>query len=201
MELSHKVFHNKIKPDETQVFSEEEVSRIIGYLTSQEKDTLENLGILFLFQTGLRVGEISSLKPKDRVNDNMFHVCRTEVSYKDLETGKYVNTIKDSPKTPTGDRYVIMTDGAAETWNKVLAISSAEEFLFERKGKRLRSRVFYNRINKICDILGMERRSTHKIRKTYGTELLNSGVDEKLITGQMGHVSIAYHQRTLLLQQ
>jgi len=190
LELSRKVFHNKIKADETQVFSEEEVTQIIKYLSSH-LDTLENLGILFLFQTGLRVGEIASLKPKDRVNEKVFHVCRTEISYKDIETGKIINTIKDSPKTPTGDRYVIMTDGAADTWNRVLELSSKEEYLFESNGRRLRCRVFYDRINKICDILGMKRRSTHKIRKTYGTELLNSGVDEKLITRQMGHVSIA----------
>ena len=118
-------------------------------------------------------------------------MSRTEIYYKDIETGKYVNTVKESPKTPTGDRYVVMTDGAKETWDRILAMSDATEYLFERKGKRLRSRVFYNRIIKICDILGIPRRSTHKIRKTYGTELLNSGVDEKLVTGQMGHVDIS----------
>ena len=32
---------------------------------------------------------------------------------------------------------------------------------------------------------------THKIRKTYASVLLSSGVDEKLITSQMGHTDIA----------
>jgi integrase len=202
MELSRKVFNNRRKPDETQVFSEDEVGRIIVYL--QENESIENLGIMLLFQTGLRVGELAALKPEDRVNERMFHVSRTEINYKDIETKKCVYTIKDSPKTPTGDRYVLMTDGAIETWEKILRLRTNNEYLFEKKGKRIRERVFYNRINRICDDLHIERRSTHKIRKTYGTELLNSGVDEKLITGQMGHVSIAttkghyyYNNRTV----
>lgn len=38
-------------------------------------------------------------------------------------------------------------------------------------------------------------KSPHKIRKTYGTILLDSGVDNRLILDQMGHASIGTTER------
>ena len=38
--------------------------------------------------------------------------------------------------------------------------------------------------------LNICKRSTHKIRKTYGTTLINSNVDEAVIINQMGHADI-----------
>ena len=42
-----------------------------------------------------------------------------------------------------------------------------------------------------CRKVGIPERSTHKIRKTYASMLLSSGIDEKLVTSQMGHTDIS----------
>ncbi|MCD7981877.1 MAG: tyrosine-type recombinase/integrase [Clostridiales bacterium] len=39
-------------------------------------------------------------------------------------------------------------------------------------------------------LTGIPRRSPHKIRKTYCSILFDSGMDQKLITDQMGHTDI-----------
>ena len=43
---------------------------------------------------------------------------------------------------------------------------------------------------RICKVLNMPQRSMHKIRKTYGTCLLDNYVDESLVKEQMGHSDI-----------
>ena len=65
------------------------------------------------------------------------------------------------------------------------------EYLFMNNGKRIRSNTINKRLHIVCDELGISFRSTHKIRKTYGTTLLDGDVDESLIAEQMGHEDIA----------
>ena len=49
---------------------------------------------------------------------------------------------------------------------------------------------FNDYLYKACDALGIERRSMHKIRKTYGTMLIDSGADDSTVMEQMGHADI-----------
>lgn len=42
----------------------------------------------------------------------------------------------------------------------------------------------------LCKNAGVVKKSPHKIRKTYGSILIDSGVDESLIIEQMGHTDI-----------
>ena len=46
------------------------------------------------------------------------------------------------------------------------------------------------KLRNICTQLGIQRRSMHKIRKTYATQLINSGASESLVMRQLGHTSI-----------
>lgn len=65
------------------------------------------------------------------------------------------------------------------------------EYLFMNNGKRIRENTFNKRLSSICDILKIDHRSTHKIRKTYGTTLLDNNVDDSIVSEQMGHSDIA----------
>lgn len=61
----------------------------------------------------------------------------------------------------------------------------------ERNGKRLTGTSFDSRIARICKKLGFNRKSMHKIRKTYGTMLIDGGVDKSLVAEQMWHADIS----------
>ena len=56
-------------------------------------------------------------------------------------------------------------------------------FLFPAKTPNVVSGKLY----KICDELGILRRSPHKCRKTYISSLLNKGVDADFVREQAGH--------------
>lgn len=188
--LSKKSFSKKVIDRESEVFSENEIVKIKSYL--QKNPTIRNLGIALAFETGLRVGELSALKKCDiDIGRHVIHIQRTEVTYKDPKTNERVCEVRDVPKTDAGDRYLIIPDSATTILASILQLSRNSEYLFSENGKRIRSNAFNRCLTRICDSLYIKRRSMHKIRKTYGTTLINSHVDESLIAEQMGHKDIA----------
>lgn len=64
------------------------------------------------------------------------------------------------------------------------------EFLMTKNGKRMRTYTVRKRLHNICEELGIHPKSPHKIRKTYGSILLDNNVDTPLIIQQMGHTDI-----------
>lgn len=189
MQFSKNTFRKKIVCKEEQVFNDEEIPLVIEYL--EKKQTIFNLGIMLCFHTGLRNGELSTLKKMDISKDNgsyFIHIQRTEISYKD--NGSHVIAVKEYPKSSAGDRYVFCNDQAATILEKIFEINPDGEYLFERNGHRIRERSFNNYLRAACRNLGIPFRSMHKIRKTYGTALIDAGVDESIIIEQMGHSDI-----------
>lgn len=191
LDLSSRAFAKKVKCKEKEVFFEDEVTLITKHI--MEKPTIKRLGILLAFQTGLRVGELCALKPTD-IKQNVIHVQRTEVVYKN-ENGILVHDIKEFPKSDAGDRYLIVTDSAMETIRQIKKLNPFNEFLFcknnpHRGYSRIYGKSFNYEIHKICEEIGIRPRSMHKIRKTYGTTLLDANVDESIIVEQMGHSDI-----------
>lgn len=148
-----------------------------------------NMGLLLQFQTGMRIGEISALKPCD-IYDEYIQVCRTEIKYKDDE-GKWKVTTKEFAKTDAGNRMLYYSDTVNWTLMQIQKLNPHGEFLFMNNGKRIRENTFNKRLSSICDTLKLNHRSTHKIRKTYGTTLLDNKVDDSTVAEQMGHSDIA----------
>ncbi len=116
---------------------------------------------------------------------------RQEIKYKDAITQKTVPEIKAYPKTDCGNRYVIITGSALETLKMINNLNPNGEFLFELKGSRLKYYNYNNAISHMCKALNMSQKSMHKIRRTYGTTLIDAGVAQSLIAKQMGHKDIS----------
>lgn len=64
------------------------------------------------------------------------------------------------------------------------------EYIFMNGEERIRTYVFRNRLNTVCKHANVKVKSPHKIRKTYGSMLLDDGLAESLIMSQMGHTNI-----------
>ena len=58
-------------------------------------------------------------------------------------------------------------------------------------GKRILENTFNKRLNSVCEELHITPKSTHKIRRTYGTTLIDNSVNESTIAEQMGHSDIS----------
>lgn len=104
LDISDRAFKKVIKENDEEVFDDVETPIIINYLC--ENLDIRNLGILLLFVTGLRVGELVALKNGDFV-DNLVKVRRMEVRLPNPDGGS-VYEIKEFPKTEAGVRDVII---------------------------------------------------------------------------------------------
>ena len=187
LELPNNLFKRKIIDKQKEVFMEDEIPVVIQRLKA--KPDIYNLGILLTFQTGLRVGELSTLKKED-LHGRIIKIRRTEDKYRD-ENNKWIVAVKEHAKTDAGNRDLIISSTALDTLNQILELNTSETYLFEHNGKRIRGNTFNKRLSRICNELHIPHRTMHKIRKTYGTTLIDSDVDEGFITEQMGHSDIS----------
>lgn len=189
LNLSDRIFVHKEKPvPEMQTFSDEEVEKLMRFLW--EEQDLRGLGLILMFQTGMRVGELAALRWESIYNGKI-RITATEETYKDPKTGKKICEVVDHAKTDAGERTIILPEGAEKTIRAIRAKHPFGEYVFMDKLGRIRAKRFNTWLHRACKKVGIPERSTHKIRKTYASVLLSSGVDEKLVTSQMGHTDIS----------
>ena len=179
-------FRKTVKKDKDDVFTEDELNKIRDWIYDHQ--SLTNLGILLVMNTGLRLGELVALKWED-VQDDYLHVHRTQERYKG-ENGEYVFNVRDSAKTDAGDRRVYLNDEAKDALRRIRFKNPFGEWILEKDGNRMVADSFDNVLYYICDQTAIKRRSMHKLRKTYGTILLDANVAESIVTSQMGHNDI-----------
>lgn len=162
------------------VFLPDDIERIQDEL-STSSDPLD-IGIRLLFLTGLRVCELSALKPED-VDGDILTIQRMERRHK--ESGHYVWTIEDCTKANAGARDVVLIDEAKD----LIGSLDSGEYLFERNGRRLRGQYFSRKLRDLCRKVGVSTKSCHAIRKTYCSQLLNAGIPLAEVQHLLGHLS------------
>ena len=162
------------------VFMPEDVEAIYEAISDSTEPL--DLGIRLLFMTGLRVCELSALKPED-VDGDILTVQRMERRHK--ESGHYVWTIEDCTKANAGARDVVLIQEAQD----LIGTLHPGEYLFERNGRRLRGQYFSRKLRDLCRKAGVSTKSCHAIRKTYCTQLLNAGMPLAEVQHLLGHLS------------
>ena len=187
MDISKKVFRKVKHEDDELIFMDEEVEKVLNYF-KQHKLDLKDLGILLLFYTGMRPGELSALTWDD-VNGNIIKIHSTEIRYEN-ENKEYIYEVRDFPKTEAGIRDVIVPQSQLWILKEIKTLNPSGKYVFEQHGERIRTCLFDDRIRRICSKLKIKEKSLNKIRKTYATTLIDKRVDDSLIIAQMGHTDI-----------
>lgn len=162
------------------VFMPEDVEAIKQAISDSTEPL--DMGIRLLFMTGLRVCELSALKPED-VDGDILTVQRMERRHK--ENGSYVYTVEECTKANAGARDVVLIREAQD----LIGSLKSGEYLFERNGRRLRGCYFSRKLRDLCRKVGISTKSCHAIRKTYCSELLNAGMPLAEVQHLMGHTS------------
>ncbi|MBO4236062.1 MAG: tyrosine-type recombinase/integrase [Firmicutes bacterium] len=181
------------KDSSYEVFMEDEEDRFKEYAwecfynKSHKKQPLTPLAVLFLLQTGLRIGELRALMYSDITEDGK-HISVDKMVR--VETGEVV----ESTKGVFGGRIVALSDEAikiietARRFQKEKGVSSRYIFSMNEKP------IGYHAVNKAyysyCDAIGTQRKSTHKARKTVVSALFDGGMNPDEIRKMVGHVDI-----------
>lgn len=196
--IDSKLFKIKKKPeDETQVFLLDEQPQIEAeaYRDFQETGYSACLAIPFAFQTGLRLGEIVAIKESD-IKDDYIHIQRMEIrEVEQLPDGTWSTQrfkVVDYTKSEAGDRWVYLSSKAKEILKRVLENNKEQGFydngfLFLNRDGRIHSKGVDCRIRKYCRHIGIMEKATHKIRKSYISTLIDSGLNINEIRKQAGH--------------
>lgn len=192
LEISRRKFKRVIKEDYQEVFSEEETQVMLEYLKTHLD--IVNPAILLMFVTGIRTGELVTLKHSD-FDSTVFNIRRTATTYKDNETGKFVYDVREFPKTEAGLRTVIIPPTYAWITEKIKKQNPDCEFIFSKNNVPFKTDKIRGRLYRLCKKLGIYKKSPHKIRKTYCSILIDSKIDTKMITDLMGHTDISCSEK------
>lgn len=160
------------------------------------------LALILLFYTGMRIGEVVALKRED-IEGMYVHINRAEVEVSDqVNPTRFVQVghmVVDYAKTSAAHRDVYLSQGGREVIDvvselaerrcsaDVLGANPDAGYLFMNGNKRCNVDAVTYRLKKYCKILGIPFRSTHKIRKTYVSKLIDGGINIDAIREQIGH--------------
>ena len=190
LKIDKKIFRKEQKkPDDTQVYTVDERKMMIPLAWEDYKNAvkfyeLSPLALMFQFQTGLRIGELCAVKFSDIENENYIHIQRM--------LRRDTKEVVPHTKTDCGDRYVFLTKEA----KKLIAIAKERQektngkaagYIFSLTSEQITERCITSLLKKYCSKLGILYRSSHKVRKTYGSSLLDGGVSLNTTRIMLGH--------------
>ena len=191
------------KADREEVFLYDEQPKLeqAAYEDFKKTCCTFSLSIPLAFQLGIRVGECVALKfsDVDETAPNYIHVQRMEVDDYTLTDDSQVQSrghkVVEHTKTEAGDREIYLTKKAREIiqtihdFNKAHSLPTDGYIFVNENGNAHRSSMDY-RLRKCCRMAGIPERSTHKLRKSYVSTLIDSGeINIKQIMRTVGHKS------------
>ena len=195
IKFSDRHFKYSIKKDSEEVFSDQEIHKLVNHIvdsyTNMKYRKTRELGILFIVLTGIRIGELLTLKMTDEDNGKLY-IQRTLTKGK--VKGKTFWFEKDYPKTVESMNGIELNDSAIEVLNWIRKQNmkngiNSEYMFYEEEFGRLKICHFERTLRRLCKETGIPYKSLHKLRKTYSSILFANDVDKKTIQSQMRHRS------------
>lgn len=188
LDISDREFCKNYKEDSELVFDEQETADMINYL--KDNCDIKNAGILLIFVSGIRIGELVALCHEDlNPEENTIRIRRTETRYQDKDYHT-IYEIKDYPKTRAGLREIVIPSAYQWLIRDLYCNSKNGDFVFTEDGERLTTYRIRRREYAVCRKLHIRKKSPHKIRATYDTILLDANIDNRTVKDQMGHSEI-----------
>ncbi len=172
------------KTGKTETYNTEELESLNKYLDKMYAETEDTvfLAVKINFLLGLRVGELVALKWEDCKEQSHLHVVREEVRNQETNLCDVVEHTKTNR-----DRYVILVPKAVAILENIPKQGS---YIFMRDGERITARQIAYVLEKYAQRQGTATKSTHKMRKTYASNLNAKGVPLDCIREMLGHSSL-----------
>lgn len=172
------------KTGKTETFNSDELKSLTEFLDRmyQESGDSSYMAVKLNFLLGLRVGELVALKWED-FSENHLHIVREEIR------NQVTNEISVVEHTKTNkDRFVVLVPKAIAILNK---LEHEGDYIFMKDGKRMTSIRIASVLRKYARYEGTKLKSSHKIRKTFASNLNAAGVPLDCIRELLGHSSLS----------
>lgn len=198
--INTKMFRRtKKKSGESQVYTLAEEEKFIKDMVRRFQDNPKNtapLAVMLAFEIGVRIGELCALRFED-IEGNYIHIQRQEVrefeKVDDFSMKFKCYKIVEYTKSEDGFRDIYLTETArkiielARYMNAVNKEHSREGYIFVRNHKNINHYSIQAMILRGCNRANMDVKTSHKIRKTYISTLIDSGLNIDAVRRFAGH--------------
>ena len=181
-DINYKQFTFKAENNDVRPYTEEERRRIIDLLSSRADD-FYSLAILLDFHLVLRIGELKGLKWSDIHGDSI------RIQRFVNEKNEIVEDIKGHAEA--GRRNMPLTPAARQILRQIRQLNPDSDYILIRNGHPLSTVTFNRRLKKCCEELGIEYRSSHKLRFSTASIMYKNGVEDTQLQKLLGHTSLS----------
>ena len=145
-------------------------------------------GILIAMTTGIRLGELCSLKWKNiNLTDGYFVVNKTMQRVKTFaDSGPKTKVIEVAPKSDTSNRQIPIPENLLSLFKKFQTDDDCY-VLTGRSDEFMEPRRLEHRFKKYTRLAGIEKAHFHMLRHTFATFCIESGFELKSLSEVLGH--------------
>ncbi len=179
-------FQGPSKKKNIEIFNRLEQQRLLDYLN--ENQDSYTIGIMICLSTGLRLGEICSLKWSDIDFENRIISINSTVQRLTVD-GYETKTIlyEGTPKSECSIRDIPIPD---ELISMIRSIPSEGNYLIAGN-KPVEPRTYEKKLVSYIEKAGnIEKRNFHALRHTFATNCIESGMDVKSLSEILGHSDV-----------
>ena len=176
-----------VEKKEIQVYSQEEIKKILDTVKDHQCFSRYFPLILTAFTTGMRLGEIIALR-KHNVSNGYINVDTSIVYVKNVP-------YETTPKTKAGRRKIKIDAFTEATLRSVMTdkIISFDGFVFHTKnGTHFSQRNLTRMWKRVQEIAEVPHRNFHVIRHTHATQLIANGIPLPEVSKRLGHSKLSH---------
>lgn len=174
------------RPHSIEVMDRMEQIRLIQFLNSDMD--ISKAGIYLCLFTGIRLGEVCSLKWADiDQNRGLLHVNRTVQRIESKEGPTKTVLLESPPKSVFSKRIIPMSDSLLSLLIKFKR--EGQEYVLQ-KNRPMEPRTYQNHFKKYLKQIDAPNYNFHVLRHTFATNCVDSGMDIKSLSEILGHSNV-----------
>lgn len=174
------------RPHSIEVMDRMEQIRLIQFLNSDMD--ISKAGIYLCLFTGIRLGEVCSLKWADiDQNRGLLHVNRTVQRIESKEGPTKTVLLESPPKSVFSKRIIPMSDSLLSLLIKFKR--EGQEYVLQ-KNRPMEPRTYQNHFKKYLKQINAPNYNFHVLRHTFATNCVDSGMDIKSLSEILGHSNV-----------
>lgn len=174
------------RPHSIEVMDRMEQIRLIQFLNSDMD--ISKAGIYLCLFTGIRLGEVCSLKWADiDQNRGLLHVNRTVQRIESKEGPTKTVLLESPPKSVFSKRVIPMSDSLLSLLIKFKR--EGQEYVMQ-KNRPMEPRTYQNHFKKYLKQIDAPNYNFHVLRHTFATNCVDSGMDIKSLSEILGHSNV-----------
>ncbi len=171
----------KFDEKEIKVFTKEEIEKL---LSTKGYQKIKKDMIILGYHTGMRIGEVLTLKWEDVNFDEKFLMVKGTLS--GYDNGPEIS----APKTKKSRRRIDLDEATLKMLKERYKGKNSTGYVFGKKDGTVYSRQAVN-VPRMCRSAGIKPRSFHALRHTHATILLSANVHPKVVQERLGHSKIS----------